>query len=73
MLDAAAKVDYTAHVEFVGDTPSDKGTLGTVRSEQRGHGIVRVRHAARLAGNAVTVQVSEPRGRRAVSVGDIRW
>jgi hypothetical protein len=65
--------DHAGALEFRASARPPEGLLGVVPVDQRGHGIVCVRDADRLAGEPITLSVSEPRGRRAVHVEGIRW
>lgn len=65
--------DHAGALEFRASERPPEGLLGLVPVDERGHGIVCVRDADRLAGEPITLTVSEPRGRRAVHVEGIRW
>jgi hypothetical protein len=65
--------DHAGSLEFRASVRPHQGLLGLVPMDERGHGIVCVRDADRLAGEPITLSVSEPRGRRAVHVEGIRW
>lgn len=67
------KKDHAGSLEFRAGVRPPEGLLGVVPVGQRGHGIVCIRDADRLAGEPITLSVSEPRGRRVVHVEGIRW
>jgi hypothetical protein len=67
------KKDHAGALEFRASVRPSEGLLGLVPMDERGHGIVCVRDADRLAGEPITLSVSEPKGRRAVRVEGIRW
>lgn len=68
-----AKKDHAGSLEFRASVRPHEGLIGLVPMDERGHGIVCVRDADRLAGEPITLMVSEPKGRRAVHVEGIRW
>jgi hypothetical protein len=67
------KKDHAGSLEFRASVRPHEGLIGLVPMDERGHGIVCVRDADRLAGEPITLTVSEPGGRRAVHVEGIRW
>jgi hypothetical protein len=67
------KKDHAGSLEFRASVRPHEGLIGLVPMDERGHGIVCVRDADRLAGEPITLMVSEPKGRRAVHVEGIRW
>lgn len=67
------KQDHAGALEFRASARPHQGLLGLVPVDERGYGIVCVRDADRLAGEPITLSVSEPGGRRAVRVEGIRW
>jgi hypothetical protein len=67
------KKDHAGSLEFRASVRPHEGLLGLVTMDERGHGIVCVRDADRLAGEPITLSISEPKGRRAVRVEGIRW
>jgi hypothetical protein len=67
------KKDHAGSLEFRASVRPHEGLIGLVPMDERGHGIVCVRDADRLAGEPITLTVSEPKERRAVHVEGIRW
>ena len=67
------KKDHAGSLEFRASVRPHEGLIGLVPMDERGHGIVCVRDADRLAGEPITLTVSEPGGRRPVRVEGIRW
>lgn len=67
------KKDHAGSLEFRASVRPHEGLIGLVPMDERGHGIVCVRDADRLAGEPIKLMVSEPKGRRAVHVEGIRW
>jgi hypothetical protein len=60
-------------VQFRSSEYPEKGTIGIVPAGASGHGIVCVRNADRIAGEPITLVVSEPKGKRAIKIEGIRW
>ena len=67
------KKDHAGSLEFRARLRPPEGLLGLISMDERGHGIVSVRDADRLAGEPITLSISEPHGHRVVHVKGIRW
>jgi hypothetical protein len=67
------KIQRAGIVRFQASAYPEQGTIGVIPAGTRGYGVVCVRDADRIAGEPITLTVSEPGGKRSIKVEGIRW